>query len=71
LLPSVLLYLIYLMSLKAGQDKVVDGELNVFVGIWGVHLAFLLFGLVMFNWPALSKIFSTQKRKSVAEGIEQ
>jgi len=71
LLPSVLLYLIYLLSLKSGQDKVIEGEVSVFVGIWGVHLAFLLFGLVMFNWSVLSKVFTNQKRKSKAEGVVQ
>ncbi len=65
LLPAVLLYLIYLMALKSGQDKVRKDELSVYIGIWGVHLVFLLFAFSVWGWGSLRHRLSVRRIKRV------
>jgi len=43
LIPSILLYLVYLSLLMSARDKVEDGA--HFILIWAVHLVFLCYGL--------------------------
>ncbi|MGS2722521.1 LPS export ABC transporter permease LptF [Porticoccus sp. GXU_MW_L64] len=53
LLPAILLYVIYWQAVDAGVSKVSEGELNVYGGIWGIHLLFLLIAVTIFYWDRL------------------
>ncbi|WIO73482.1 LPS export ABC transporter permease LptF [Porticoccaceae bacterium LTM1] len=53
LLPAVAIYLVYMLVLKSGQGKVVDGELSPYMGVWGVHALFLVVSLLFFVWPTV------------------
>ncbi len=57
LAPAVLLYIIYFALLLASRDWLADGILPAVIGLWWVHLLFLLIGILMFQdkLPVLSK----------------
>lgn len=48
LAPAILIYIVYLGLLFGSKDLLVDGELAPIVGLWWVHLVFLVFGLLLF-----------------------
>ncbi len=53
LFPAVLLYMAYLVSLNAARGAVENETLPVAIGLWPVHVAFFLLGLLMYygqNW---------------------
>jgi lipopolysaccharide export system permease protein len=45
IIPAILLYLLYLVTLNAGKGSVQNGDLSAFLGIWSIHLVFLVIGL--------------------------
>lgn len=47
LLPSIILYLIYLVLLNAAKGLLEEGKLTAVVGLWWVHGAFLLLALML------------------------
>ena len=46
LFPAILLYLIYLVLLNAARGAIEEERLSSFVGLWSIHIVFLLLGLV-------------------------
>jgi lipopolysaccharide export system permease protein len=53
LFPAVLLYMAYLISLNAARGGVENETLSPAIGLWPVHVAFFLLGLLMYygqNW---------------------
>lgn len=46
--PALLLYLAYLLSLNAGRGALEAGEVPVAIGLWPIHAAFLILGLVLY-----------------------
>lgn len=67
LLPAMLLYLVYLLALKSGQEKIKAGELPVHVGIWGVHLVFLIFACSIWAWGSIGPRLAWRKPKGAAQ----
>ena len=53
LLPGILVFISYLGVLILGRDAIASGQLPARVGLWGVHIVYLVLGLVMLAWPAL------------------
>lgn len=51
MIPAILLYIIYLVSLNAARGIAEDGKLSVWLAIWGVHGVFLLIAAVLLYWP--------------------
>ncbi|MGQ7246159.1 LPS export ABC transporter permease LptF [Halomonas sp. V046] len=47
LLPAIFLYVAYLSLLLAAMDAIGSGSLPVVIGMWPIHLAFLVFGLLL------------------------
>lgn len=45
LLPALLLYIVYVSLIIAAKDTVQSGKLPAMIGIWPVHILFLLLGL--------------------------
>jgi lipopolysaccharide export system permease protein len=65
LAPAVLLYLIYFALLLASRDWVADGILPAVIGLWWVHILFLVLGIFMFQ-EKLPEFFGSHRSKSHA-----
>lgn len=53
MIPAILLYIIYLVSLNAARGAVEDNKIPVNVGIWWVHIIFFIIALLLLakgNW---------------------
>ena len=48
LLPAALLYVLYFVSLEFCRDLIAEGELSPVLGLWWVHLLFVIFGVLNF-----------------------
>ncbi len=53
LLPAILLYMAYLASLIGVRGALDKGRLPLYLGLWWVHLLFLLIALLIFFWEPL------------------
>lgn len=54
LLPAILLYMAYLSLLIAARGALDKGRLPPAIGLWGVHLLFLVLGLLLAFWEPLT-----------------
>lgn len=52
-LPSIMLYLIYVWLLSACKAKVADGELPATIGLWWVHVLFFIIAIGLNSWEQL------------------
>jgi lipopolysaccharide export system permease protein len=57
MLPAILIYVFYLTFLLNANSKIMKGQLDPDLGLWLVHLTFLLIALTIFNWRKISSIF--------------
>jgi len=64
MLPAVLVYVFYLAFLINARSAIVKGGLNPVLGVWVVHIPFLLLALLMLNWHWLTH--SKAKRVGVS-----
>ncbi|QAX81894.1 LPS export ABC transporter permease LptF [Candidatus Pseudomonas adelgestsugas] len=53
LLPAILLYMVYLTTLIAARGYLEKGKLSPAIGLWWVHLVFLVIGLKLFYWESI------------------
>lgn len=51
MIPAILLYIIYLVSLNAARGAVEEGSVSPWLSIWAVHLVALLIALLLLSWP--------------------
>ncbi|GAB3093507.1 LPS export ABC transporter permease LptF [Aestuariicella hydrocarbonica] len=51
MIPAILLYIIYLVSLNAARGAVEEGSVSPWLSIWAVHLVALLIALLLLFWP--------------------
>ncbi len=65
LAPAVLLYIIYFALLLASRDWLADGALPAVIGLWWVHVLFLVLGILMFQ-EKLPELFVLRRSKSHA-----
>lgn len=49
LLPALLLHIIYILSLMSTNSVIQSGKLSPWIGMWPIHLAFLLLGIWFFR----------------------
>lgn len=49
LVPAICLYIFYFGLLLVSRDMLADGTLPVGIGLWWVHVLFLVLGLLLFN----------------------
>lgn len=49
-LPAILLYVIYLLSLNGARGALADGQMPPWVGMFWVHLVFLAIALALLAW---------------------
>lgn len=66
LLPAILFYFVYLISLNAARGKVESGDLDPSIGIWAVHGLFFAIALIMWLWTFRAPR-SSGKRVAVSE----
>jgi len=48
LFPSILLYLVYIVLLNAVRGMIEDGRYSPLLGLWSVHVLFIVIGMVLF-----------------------
>ena len=66
LLPAILLYMTYLGLLVAARSALDKGRISPYIGLWGVHLLFLLVGLALLYWePLRLKLVSRRENARV------
>jgi lipopolysaccharide export system permease protein len=53
MLPAILIYIFYLAFLINARGAIAEGGLPVWLGVWVVHIPFLVIALFMLNWQAL------------------
>jgi lipopolysaccharide export system permease protein len=53
MLPAILIYIFYLAFLINARGAIAEGDLPVWLGVWVVHIPFLVIALLMLNWQAL------------------
>ncbi len=67
MIPAILIYIIYLVSLNAARGSIEDGKLPVAVGMWAVHAVFLLLALMLLGKDSFLLSLKARKLKA-AEG---
>lgn len=59
LVPAILLYMFYLGLLLVSRDALTEEKLPLFIGLWWVHVLFLVLGMLMYagrlNVPGFSR----------------
>lgn len=69
LLPAILLYMGYLTILISARGALEKGRLSPVLGLWWVHILFLVIGLGLLYWePLRLKLASRRSVKEVARG---
>ncbi|WP_062067493.1 LPS export ABC transporter permease LptF [Cellvibrio sp. OA-2007] len=56
MLPAILIYIFYLAFLINARGAVAEGDLPVWLGVWVVHIPFLITALLMLNWQVLLQL---------------
>ena len=67
MLPAVLLYVVYLVMLNSARGALEDGKFLSALGLWWVHILFLLIALFLLFLPAI-KQWTKQNNTLGAEG---
>ncbi len=66
MIPAILIYIIYLVSLNAVRGLIEDGKVPAAVGMWYVHAIFICIALLLFNKASIwrwVKAYSQRKVK--------
>ena len=53
MLPAILIYIFYLAFLINARGAIAKGDLPAGLGVWVVHIPFLIIALLMLNWQTL------------------
>jgi lipopolysaccharide export system permease protein len=69
LLPAILLYMAYLTILIAARGALERGKIPMALGLWPIHLIFLIIGLVLLYWERLRLMVASRRdAQEVARG---
>ncbi|HEY0893758.1 MAG TPA: LptF/LptG family permease, partial [Cellvibrio sp.] len=66
MLPAILIYIFYLAFLINARGAIAEGDLPVWLGVWVVHIPFLVIALLMLNWHALLQLRNKSVRAAHA-----
>ena len=66
LVPAALLYAVYFVLLQFSKDMIADGELNPMIGMWWVHLLFIVIGIFVFRFSSIGESFALKVTSYVA-----
>lgn len=69
LLPSILLYLIYVVLLIAAQKSVGKGNMPDWLGLWLVHGVFFITAVVLSSWTYLTLFWQKYRLKRANEQL--
>lgn len=58
LLPAVLLYAIYFILLQFSRDGIADGDISPLIGLWWVHVFFIVVGVLAHKPQWLLRLFN-------------
>lgn len=58
LVAAALLYASYFILLQFAKEQVAIGEMAAGLGIWWVHILFIVIGLAIFRYPAIGNAFA-------------
>ena len=53
LIPAVLIYLAYFLSLSAAKSAVEDGSLPTYIGLWAVDIGILILAVILNSWDTM------------------
>ncbi len=62
LLPSLLIYLVYLSLLMSMQGSLKHGHVNQYPGLYGINVLFACLGVFLFNWRRIKQFISRRGR---------
>ena len=65
LLPAILLYLFYLSLLIAAKGAVEDGHIQANIGVWPVHMLFLIISIIIYFFAPLQHWLQVRRQASV------
>lgn len=63
MLPAILIYVFYLIFLINARKAIAEGHLSTGLGLWVIHIPFLLIALAMLNWQ---KMFYSRPKQVTA-----
>lgn len=61
MIPAILLYIIYLVSLSSARGAIEDGRLPLQLGLWVVHLVFLVIALLLLGAGSWKSLFGGRR----------
>ncbi len=70
LIPAIILYIIYLVSMNGARGAIEDGKTSVWA-LWLVHLAFFAFAALMLAWPRLQRYKTKGINSAIASDSEE
>ncbi|NIB41540.1 LPS export ABC transporter permease LptF [Pseudomaricurvus alkylphenolicus] len=65
MIPAILLYIVYLVSLNAARGAVEEGDSEPLESIWAVHGVFLLIALILYLIPHVRLYLRSRKGEAV------
>ncbi|WP_249677327.1 LPS export ABC transporter permease LptF [Pseudomonas abieticivorans] len=68
LLPAILLYMAYLTILVAARGALEKGKIPASLGLWWVHVIFLVIGLGLMYWEPLRLNMASRRAQEVTRG---
>ncbi|NQY44073.1 MAG: LPS export ABC transporter permease LptF, partial [Legionellales bacterium] len=63
ILPGILLYVGYYNLLFFGKNAIKDGTIDVYFGLWWVHIIFLILGITFFNFEKFKSFWRIKNNK--------
>ena len=71
LLPSILLYLIYVVLLIAAQKSVGNGNMPAWLGLWLVHGVFFVTAVALSSWTSITMFWQKYRLKRANNSLYQ
>lgn len=66
MLPAILIYIFYLAFLINARSAITDGDLPLWLGVWVIHIPFLLVALLILNWQEVMQMRKKSAREAHA-----
>lgn len=66
LVPALLFYLVYVVLVNAGRERVSQGELSPLAGVWALHFFVFVLTIILFNSHVFSAWLSAKRRRAVS-----
>ncbi|GAA5317865.1 MAG: LPS export ABC transporter permease LptF [Candidatus Pelagadaptatus aseana] len=70
MIPAILIYIIYLVSLNAARGALESGNLSPVPGIWPVHGVFLALAALLIFWPDIQIVMAKNKHAKLVSASQ-